>query len=181
MLMEMVGEMMPAGQPAFIWARYHPSIPQLVAECGKATIMKAVFMLIKDFSQSINVVRNLSEDQMIEIAHQLVAEAGSFRLEDYAMMFALAKRGKLVKIMDRLDMEVISKMVDEYDRQSGAAGQQARDADFQATEDLGPSSRASDGKSRMEIVGEKMDGLAEAMRYLRGEYLEYREETDKKI
>lgn len=180
-LLALVTEMMPAGLPQYQHARYHPPIAQLVKELGHSILTKAVFMLVKDFAASMNVVRNLSEDQAIEIAHLLVAECGTFRLEDYAIMFALAKRGKLVKIMDRVDMEVISKMVEEYDRQSSKAGQEERDRDFVATDGLGPSTRVSDSQTPQDRMGIKVDGLAEGLRMLRGDYLEFREETDKKV
>jgi hypothetical protein len=42
-----------------------------------------------DFCSSINVLRNMNEDQMIEAAAMLIAECGNFRLEDYVMMFSM--------------------------------------------------------------------------------------------
>jgi hypothetical protein len=56
----------------------------------------------------------MNEDQMIDCASMLLDECGTFRLEDYQVMFTMAKRGKIGKIMDRLDISVISQLLDEY-------------------------------------------------------------------
>lgn len=79
--------------------------------------------MVKDLSSSINVVRNMNEDQMIEAAAMLLDECDNFRLEDYQMMFAMAKRGTLVRILDRLDINIISQMMDEYYTRRRMAGE----------------------------------------------------------
>lgn len=107
-------DLMPQGKPNFADIRFYPSIVQLVQNTGKATMVKVLHMLVLDFCRSVNVVRNMNEDQMIEAAAFLLDECGNFRLEDYVMMFAMAKRGQLGKIMDRVDIQVIGEILDRY-------------------------------------------------------------------
>lgn len=112
----MTSELMPNGIPSFLQVVKYPTVKQLTVEFGVANMQKALFLLVKDFCDSLNVVRNMNENQMIEVAAMLVDECDNFRLEDYQMMFTMGKRGRLVKIMDRVDIQLFSKMMDEYYR-----------------------------------------------------------------
>ena len=105
----------------------YPSIERLCQEYGKKSLRVAILILVKDLCNSLNVVRNMNEDQMIEAACMLLDECGDFRLEDYVMMFSLAKRGQLVKIMDRIDIDTIGKMLDEYWKMRYEAGQREQE------------------------------------------------------
>lgn len=113
-LVTMTGKMMPNGNPLFEIVKNCPAITQLVHEYGRKTVLKVLYLLVKDLCNTLNVVRNMNNDQMIEAAAMLLDECDNFRLEDYTMMFALGKRGQLVKIMDRVDMDMISGMMDAY-------------------------------------------------------------------
>ena len=106
--------LMPKGTPNFKGVIAYPTIERLTETAGIATMQKVLFLMVKDLCSSLNVVRNMNEDQQIEAAAMLLDECGNFRLEDYVMMFALGKRGQLGKIMDRVDMETISRMMDAY-------------------------------------------------------------------
>lgn len=110
----MVSDLMPAGNPAFLAMIKYPMIRNLISEHGKKTMLKVLFLLIRDFCSSINVVRNMNQDQMIEAAAMLIDESDNFRLEDYTIMFSMAKRGGLVRILDRIDISIITQMLDEY-------------------------------------------------------------------
>lgn len=113
-LTTITSDLMPQGRPNFINAKQYPPIQRLIAENSKQTMMKVVFLMVKDLCDTVNVVRSMNEDQMIEAAGMLLDECAHFRLEDYAMMFAMGKRGQLVKIFDRIDLNIISQMMDEY-------------------------------------------------------------------
>src|SRR4051794_36752898 len=88
----LVSDLMPGGKPTYLEVIKYPMIKILVVELGKKRIVKVLLLLIKDFCNSVNVVRNMNEDQMIEAAAMLMDECDNFRLEDYAMMFSMAKR-----------------------------------------------------------------------------------------
>lgn len=112
--------------------RPFPMVSALLLEHGRAMMQTVMFALLKDFCGSINVVRNMTEDQMIDAAAMLLDECGNFRLEDYAMMFTMAKRGQLSindgkGLMDRMDMEQLGKLIEVYWEKRNAAGNRAQD------------------------------------------------------
>lgn len=121
-LMHITSELMPAGVPQYLQVVKYPPISQLVKEKGYKVMLAFLTIMVKDFCGSINVVRNMNEDQMIETAAMLLDECDNFRLEDYVMMFNLAKKGKLFKIFDHLDIQVVTAMLDAYwiERRSAA-------------------------------------------------------------
>lgn len=113
-LIETTSLLMPGGKPNFAEVVRYPKISDLCVKYSRKVMLVYVTMLIKDFCASINVVRNMNEDQMIEAGAMLIDECGNFRLEDYVMMFAMAKKGELFKIFDHLDIQVITAILDEY-------------------------------------------------------------------
>ena len=125
-------KLMPGGKPAFTEVVKYPMISALIEEHSRPVMLKVVFMLIRDLCNSVNVVRNMSEDQMIDAAAMLLDECGNFRLEDYVLMFTLAKRGQLPindgkGLMDRLDLEVMGKFMDAFWEMRNAAGNRVQD------------------------------------------------------
>lgn len=140
-LVARASELMPAGKPAFTNVVAYPTISKLVAERGRASIMAAVFVMIKDFCSAVNVVRNMTEDQMIEAAGMLLDECGNFRLEDYVMMFTMAKRGQLPindgkGLMDRVDVETVGKLLDAYWLKRDQAGKAAQEEEVKRVDNL---------------------------------------------
>ena len=163
-LISITNGLMPAGLPDFLGMIKYPRIVDMIPEHGKPNLIKLVFLLIKDFCGSVNVVRNMNEDQMIEAASILIEEAGNFRIEDYTMMFAMGKRGDLVKIMDRIDISVISAMADEYFSRRRDAADNLRDGYTNRLDNIGTSNRAIDSinpEDRKLI--EKFDDIAAEM------------------
>lgn len=106
--------LMPGGRPRYTEVVKYPMVKDLAKSEGNNTMLKLLLLIIRDFCNSVNVVRNMNDDQMIESASMLLDECDNFRLEDYVMMFSMAKRGDLVKIFDRLDISVITAIMDEY-------------------------------------------------------------------
>ena len=118
-------ELMPGGSADFEGVIKYPKISKMVEEIGKKKMLAILVLLVKDFCSSVNVVRNMNEDQMIEAAAMLLEECDNFRLEDYFMMFSMAKKGKFkseVKIWDRMDIQIISEILDEYWKVRKTAG-----------------------------------------------------------
>ncbi len=113
---DQVNTLMPEGKPDFEQIEKRPSIKQLTKEFpdGRNEVRKAIMRLVKNFCDSLNLIRPMSDMQQVEVAVMLLEECGDFRLEDYVIMFAMGKRGQLVKIMDRVDINIISMMHDEY-------------------------------------------------------------------
>jgi len=109
-----VKQLFPEGKPDYLGVVRYPQIRDLIKDNGQPVVLLLIAVMVRDYCASINVARNMNEDQILEAAAMLMEEAGNFRLEDYAMMFALAKRGKLVKVYERIDLTTITEMADAY-------------------------------------------------------------------
>lgn len=120
MLTELASELMPKGEPNFkAIAQYTPIQKMLDLGLASRTDLREILtILVMNFSESLNVVRNLNATQAVEIVEMLIEECGDeksgFRVEDYFLMFQLAKRGEIGDIRDRIDIQLISKLLDEY-------------------------------------------------------------------
>lgn len=145
-LMDFSSQLMPDGKPNFLAIVSYPMIRSLVQEQSRKTMHKVIFLLIKDFCASMNVVRNMNEDQMIEAAGMLIDECGNFRLEDYVMMFQMAKRGQLFDIHDRVDLQVITRMLDRYWQIRHEAGESHVENEINHIDTLGNIQRVFDKK-----------------------------------
>lgn len=131
---------MPAGNPRFEVIRYHPSISQLVERgtISKKDMRMLLTIIIKNFCDTVNVPKekNLNSAQLVEVAGFLLDECGNFRVEDYVIMFTMAKRGRLEigkkgRVFDRVDIQLISDFKDNYEhlRQQGAYILQEKEAE----------------------------------------------------
>jgi hypothetical protein len=131
-LITTVSELMPAGKPDYRVMRSRQSIAALVQEYGRREMLKVIYLLIADFCNSLNVKRAMTEDQIVEAAAMLLDESGNYRLEEYALMFALAKRGKigpeLYQSVDILTIAAIEKSYDQYSSVQLAALQEVEDS-----------------------------------------------------
>lgn len=168
----LVSDLMPAGIPAFLSMIKFPMIRDLVNEHGKKIMLKVIFLLIRDFCSSINVVRNMNQDQMIEAAAMLLDECGNFRLQDYTMMFSMAKRGQLVKILDRIDISVIIQLMDEYWKLRNGDAEKLKERE--CLERLGPSARLIDTVHPLDAkLYKSVDNLAIAFADLKSKLMEW--------
>lgn len=149
-LITIVSDLVPEGRPDFRNVVKYPKIADLVQAEGKRKLFAILAILVRDFCASINVVRNMNEDQIIETAAMLLDECGNFRLEDYVMMFAMAKRGGLVKIYDRLDISVVTQLLDAYWKQRADFGKQILDEETEQLDQLGPTVKLLDNFSVQE-------------------------------
>lgn len=140
-VMEICRTLMPEGRPDYLSVIKYPMIKDLVKEKGNNIMHKVLLLLVKDFCNTMNVVRNMNEDQMIEAAGMLLDECDNFRLEDYVMMFQMAKKGQLVKIMDRIDLQMITAMLDEYWAKRNEIGQKELTEETNYLDSLGNSEK----------------------------------------
>jgi hypothetical protein len=122
-------ELMPEGKPNYLEVVKYPMIRQVIQTEGRKKMLAVLVSLVKNFCASMNVVRNMNEDQMIETAAMLLEECGNFRLEDYVTMFSMAKRGSLIKIYDRIDIQVVTEMLEEYWERRNEAGKKNQEAE----------------------------------------------------
>ena len=162
----LVSDLMPAGNPQYLEVVKYPAIRDLIKTEGKRKMIALLTFMIKDFCSSVNVVRNMNEDQMIETAVMLLDECGNFRMEDYLMIFTMAKRGKLIKIYDRIDIAVITQMLDAYWDLRHLEGIKKQSSEEMA--DLGPSLRITDGLTTQQSeLNSKLETLSGSMSYFK--------------
>ena len=127
-----VSEIMPGGNPDFSIIRYAPSIAQLLKHHGYQKMITILCLIIKDMCDSANLPenKNMNQNQVIECASFLLDECDNYRLEDYVMMFTLAKRGKLSydgnkgRIFDRIDIQLISEFKTSYEHMRRIYGEE---------------------------------------------------------
>lgn len=129
-LISITSELMPKGAPNLTGVIKYPTIERLGQEVGKKAPLLMIFTIVRDFCDSINVVRNMNESQMMEVSSMLLDECGNFRMEDYVMMFSLAKRRQIGNIFDHVDIEVISKIMDDYWTMRHTAGVRKQEEDL---------------------------------------------------
>ncbi len=138
---EICRDIMPSGVPNYLQVIKYPTIKSLISEMSVTFMHKVVFLMVKDFCESLNVVRNMNETQMIDAATMLLDECGNFRLEDYTMMFQMGKKGELVKIRDRVDIEVLTEMLDTYWEKRNHAGEEQWQIENKHFETMGTQTR----------------------------------------
>lgn len=172
-LMDITSELMPAGSPRFTEIVNFPMIRDMVTGHGRPRMLLMISIIVRDFCSSVNVVRNMNEDQIIEAASMLLDECGNFRLEDYTMMFAMSKRGQLIKIYDRIDIQVITDILDAYWKKRHEAGKKAQEEDVHHLDGLGPVTRQLDGMHPMDAaLGSLGDNLTGALGEMKAKWLE---------
>lgn len=110
------------GVPNYIDISFAPSLKSLTDEHGFDYLQTVLCLLIDDFCESFSFKeeKKMNESQTIECASFLLEECKDYRIEDYACMFTLAKRNKLVigdtgKVFDRIDIQLISQFKANYD------------------------------------------------------------------
>jgi hypothetical protein len=128
-----VKQLFPDGKPDYLAVVKYPQIKDLIKDNSEPVVLLLIAVMVRDYCASVNVARNMNEDQILEAAAMLMEEAGNFRLEDYAMMFAQAKRGKLVKVYERIDLSTITDMADAYyaERRDAKINQQEQEIERQ--------------------------------------------------
>lgn len=173
---------MPSGKPTFLEVIQYPMIKDLTQEHGKKTMMKVLFLMVKDFCSSMNVVRNMNEDQMIESSAMLLDECDNFRMEDYVMMFQMGKRGDLVKIMDRIDINMITQMMDSYwERRRDAAINQQEQED-KVLNGYGSTKKIIDDLHPEDVkLTNSANKLAGAIGDLKNSYKEWKEDNPTEV
>lgn len=172
-LIQIANTLVPGGVPNFLSVVNYPKIDDLLKEHGQAKMLKIIFLQVKDFCGSFNVVRNMNEDQMIEAASMLLEERDNFRLEDYTMMFAMAKRGQLFDVHDRIDLQVITTMLDKFWTKRQAAARDVQQQEEMRLNSIGPTTRsrelANPGDVRLEDGFLGIGAAIADMRTLAGE------------
>lgn len=168
-LISITSELMPKGAPNLTGVIKYPTIERLGQELGKKGTLLMILALVRDYCNSINVVRNMNQDQMLETAAMLLDECDNFRLEDYVMMFSMAKRGEFVKVYDHVDINLVSEILDGYWLIRNEAGKRAQEEQFKGYEDRlkeinrTPAALSPEEEKRFEDISGQMKQLSKKM------------------
>lgn len=116
--------LIPSGTPDYLLTVKFKTIGQQIEIYGKQTILKSLFLLIKDFAGTFNVVRNMTDDQMVDCALLLTEnyKHTNYRIEDFVQFFQVAKTGRYGKVFDRIDAPMILELLDRFDDERWKAG-----------------------------------------------------------
>ena len=95
--------------------RSYPTIKNLISETNNGIVLTVLSALIKDFSKSFNVVRNITENQVIEVCVILISQYEHLTIEDCIVLLEFAKSGRLTTVRDRIDVQVLLEIITAYD------------------------------------------------------------------
>lgn len=145
---------MPQGKPDMRQVLHYPKISDLVAVNGFKPMLTVIYLLILDFCKSQNVTRNMSDEQAIEAAGMLLDQCGDYRLQDYVIMFTMAKRGLFdLKLYEGLDITKISMIEQAYDEYSSKELKHISDKAWEDLEDKGRNLREEQAKKFCQEYG----------------------------
>ena len=82
-----------------------------ISEVGLMTIISTLVLKTANF---FNVGKNITEDQAINTAVLILEKYPYETLEDFVMVFKMAKKGELGKVYDRIDPQVIFEWCNQY-------------------------------------------------------------------
>lgn len=193
-MIQMVSQIMPDGEPDFSIIRLAPSIKQILKENEADDVydkmLTALCMIVKDYCDSVNIPegKNMNQAQVIEAASFLLDECDNYRIEDYIMMFTMAKRNKLAygakndkgRVFDRVDIQLISEFKERYEflRQEGE--DKLRIKEEQEQEKLLPPDRQIDPDEPDEVKAKRWDDALAHLEMLRAKWRKEKEEKFEK-
>jgi hypothetical protein len=125
-LIELSSDLMPKGKPDFKQITAARTIENLLLtkEIEKRSeVRNLLAALIRDFCAAFNFAqgKNLNEVQTVEVACIYLDEVDDYSIEDFVMMFSMAKRG-LIKddgkdvIFDRIDIPILLRIKALYNK-----------------------------------------------------------------
>jgi hypothetical protein len=93
----------------------YPTLDTILSCNNVSYVIGILHFLLINFSQAVNVARNLSTNQAAECAVMLLRNKHILSLQDCIVMFALAKDGKtLCEYRDRIDTAIVLEIYDNY-------------------------------------------------------------------
>lgn len=128
---------------------------------GDAMIIHIVAQLITAFQKSFNIYAPMDDEQIADLAVDLVADFWAYKLEDFVAFFHAARKGLYGEIKNRIDEQTILMMLTKYDNQRTKRLEE-RQLELKSLEMPGGEQRKPDALSG------KLDRLAGAIGEIRG-------------
>jgi hypothetical protein len=149
----------------------HARIPNLTHVYGFEEIHKVLIVLLTSFNNSLNLIRPMNAEQIVECAFALVmtTEEDQLSVEDYVLFFKGAKEGKYGKILDRLDQQTIFEMLEQYRSERHRQFVRIKDERHQAQKAMGDTERTNQPDplaEHMSSLGNKLSHLKERVKEL---------------
>lgn len=144
----------------------HGRVPNLTHVYGLEKIHLVITALLRSFNDSLNLIRPMSDSQIVEVAYELVmtTEEDQLSIEDLVLFFKGAKEGKYGKILDRLDQQTVFAMLEEYRQERHRQFLRIKEEKHLEHKSQGPSERTNNP-----------DPLAESLCNLTGRMSEMKE------
>lgn len=97
----------------------HDRIVGLVEKIGEDMVHAIVVVMLTKFSNTLNLIRPMTPDQIITCAYEMVLSSGedNISIEDLQVFFSTAISGRWGKILDRMDQNIVLTMFEEYREQ----------------------------------------------------------------
>jgi len=123
----------------------HARIPNLTHVYGFDKVHEVLIVLLTSFANSLNLIRPMSSEQIVECAHELVmtSEEDFLSIEDYVLFFKGAKEGKYGRILDRLDQQTVFQLLEEYRSERHRQYHRIRETRHLELKGMGPSERTT--------------------------------------
>lgn len=123
----------------------HGRVPNLTHVYGFQNIHKVITALLTTFCNSLNLIRPMSENQIVECAYELVmtTQEDQLSIEDYVLFFKGAKEGRYGKILDRMDHQTVFSLLEEYRQDRYKALVKIREEEHLQKKGTGPTDRTT--------------------------------------
>lgn len=114
-----------------------PTLWDIRANTDHATAVGLIVLALIHTAKLVNVENNLNEEQIGEIANDVLADMGYLKMEEVKHILKTAVRTK--KIFGRLDYNVVMEWFEEYDRQRTDEASRLSDRLAEASQGAQPS------------------------------------------
>jgi hypothetical protein len=148
-------------------------VPNLTHVYGFETLVKLVAVLLASFNNSLNLIRPMNDEQVIDCATDLVmtTEEDQLSVEDLVLFFKGAKEGKYGRILDRMDSQTVFAMMEEYREQRHREYVKIKDEKHANLKSMGPTERTNNP----DPIAEKMCDLVGKIGRLKEQLKDQRE------
>jgi hypothetical protein len=118
-------------------------IPHLTHVYGFDSIHDILTALLTQFSNSLNLIRPMSADQIFETSYDLVmtTQEDQLSIEDYVLFFKGAKEGRYGIIRDRMDQQTVFELLEAYRQERHRQFIAIRDEKHQQLKGSGPAEK----------------------------------------
>jgi len=105
------------GTPNWIKIKDQTQLSVVAKKEGRHNVLKFLVIALSGLNDALNVGKGMNDDQIVEIASDLLEDYYFYRLVDFSICFKNIRKGLYGKMYDRFDQETLYGMVAQYVRQ----------------------------------------------------------------